>query len=52
MPTLEPQPLSTDKIDEVISAEVPPESENDDDQWYCDLVLQHMIHHHTHALLG
>ena len=48
---VDPQPLTTDKIDEVISAEVPPESEDSDDQRYYDLVLRHMIHHHTHACL-
>ena len=28
---VEPQPLTTDEIDEVISAEVPPQSEDSDD---------------------
>ena len=48
---VEPQPSTTDEIDEVISAEVPPESEDSDDQRYHDLVLWHMIHHHTRACL-
>ena len=46
---VEPQPLTTDQIDEVISAEVPPESE--DNRRYRELVLRHMIHHHSHACL-
>ena len=39
---VEPQPLNTDEIYDVISAEVPPVSE--DNQRYRQLVLQHMIH--------
>ena len=48
---VEPQPLTTNQIDNVISAEVPPESEDSNDRRYRELVLRHMIHHHTHACL-
>ena len=39
-----PQPLTTDQIDEVISAEVPPESEDSNYWRYRELVLRHMMH--------
>ncbi len=46
-----PQPQTTDEIDDIISAEIPPESSNPDDQRYLELVQHHMVHHHTHACL-
>ena len=48
---VEPQPQTTDDIDQVISAEVPPATEDGEDQRYRELVLRHMVHHHTHACL-
>ena len=49
---VEPQPKRMDEIDQVISAEVPPLSDNLDDQQYRQLVLRHMVHHHTLACLN
>ena len=46
---VEPQPQNIEQIDQVISAEVPPISEDPDDQHYRELVLRHMVHHHTRA---
>ena len=46
---VEPQPLTTNENDDVISAEVPPMPKNEEDQRYHRLVLRHMIHHHTRA---
>ena len=40
-----------DDIDQVISAEVPPASDDGEDQWYRELVLHNMVHHHTCACL-
>ncbi len=45
-----PQPQTTDQIDDIVSAEIPPESSNPDDQRYRELVY-HMVHHHTPACL-
>jgi hypothetical protein len=46
-----PQPQTTDHIDDIISAEVPPDSPDPDDQRYRQLVLRHMVHRHTQACL-
>ena len=35
----------------MISAEVPPVSDDGEDQRYRELVLRHRVHHHTHACL-
>ena len=48
---MEPQPLTTNQIDQIIIAEVPPVSEDRDDQRYRELVLRHVMHHHTRACL-
>ena len=48
---VEPQPLTTDEIDQVISAEVSPASDNKEDQRCRELVLRHMVHCHTRACL-
>ncbi len=42
-----PQPQTTDQIDDIVSAEIPPESSNPDDQRYHKLVQHHMVHRHT-----
>ena len=44
-----PQPQTSDDIDDIVSAEVPPVSSEADDQRYRELVLRHMVHHHTQA---
>ena len=42
-----PQPQTTEQIDDIISAETPPESTDKEDQRYRELVLRHMVHGHT-----
>ena len=42
-------PPQTAKIGNIISAEVPPVSSDADDQRYRELMLKHMVHHHTQA---
>ncbi len=49
---VEPQPQSTDEVDQVISAQVPPVSDNSKNQRYRELVLRHMVHRHTRACLN
>ena len=44
-----PQPQMTDKINQIVSAETPPESANPEDQRYHELVLRHMVQRHTPA---
>ena len=44
-----PQPQTTEQIDDIISAETPPESTDKEDQRYRELVLRHMVHGHTKA---
>ncbi len=46
-----PQPQTTNKIDDIVSAEIPPESSNRNDQRYRELVLHHLVHRHA-CLLG
>ena len=48
---VEPQPQTTNEIDEVVGAEVPSESDDSEDQWYRELVERYMKHHHSPACL-
>ena len=47
------QPQTMEQIDEAISAEVPPDSDNPEEHQYHQLVIAHMLHSccHSHACL-
>lgn len=44
-----PQLQTIKQINDVISAEVSPVSADQDEERYCHLVLQHMVHRYTQA---
>ena len=46
---VEPEPKTYDEMDQVISAEVPPESDDPDESRYHHLVVTHMMHRRTHS---
>ena len=46
---VEPEPKTYDEMDQVISAEVPPKSDDPDESRYHHLVVTHMMHRRTHS---